>query len=275
VDYRPGTDPHWQNGVTYPTFCRNQQGDTTYDESIAVTGTGGPPPPPPPKTNNIDKQFRGATPFTTYVEFDCAPVGNEDAMKQTLDALSHVESWQAERALWTGVSGQQEVVFPHLAGNTELLDSQNIILQTAAVVVTGSVTALHVVEALGALEGRLADCSNGVGIIHIPQFALPIFDAYGLVRTNGPTLKTLNGNKVVVGAGYPGTSPSGAAPAAGTSWVYATGPIFEYRGEIKTFRPDEMIDRGTNTMRMIAERTYVLGWDCCHIAALVKLSTTV
>jgi len=273
VDYPPSGDGHWQNGVTFESICLTGHGDTTYDECIAVTGVGAQPPPaPPPLSDNIDKIFRGATPFTTYAEFDCSPVGNADAVKRLNEAFARADPWQVERAFWTGVAAQQAVVWPHLAANAALLDPQGIELQTAAVVVTGSTSPLDPVEALGAVEGALANCYNGVGIIHIPQGAVPSFDKWGLLRTNGPTLRTLNGNKVAVGAGYPGTSPAGAAPAAGTSWIYGTGAVFAYKGEVKTHRPNESIDRGKNTIKMIGMRTWVLGWDCCHSAALVKLN---
>lgn len=269
VNMPPAADAHWQNGITFEATC--PIGGTTYDECIAVTGIGA-PPPSATKTNNVDKVFRGATPFTVYAEFDCAPVGNADAVERTRDALARVEPWQVERAFWTGVAGDQEVVWPHLAADGDQLDPQGTVLQTNAVVVTGSGATLSVTEGLGLLEGALADCYGGIGIIHVPQRALPALDGYGLIRQNGSVLRTLNGNRVAVGAGYPGTSPSGAAPAAGTSWLYATGSVVAYRGDIKTFRPNQSIDRSVNTIMMIAERTYVLAWDCCHFAVLVDTS---
>jgi hypothetical protein len=80
---------------------------------------------------------------------------------------------------------------------------------------------------------------------------------------------------VAAGAGYPGTSPAGAAPATGESWIYATGAVTMRRGDIKTFTLSESINRGNNTIEMIAERTYVLGWDCCHFAILVDIGVPI
>ena len=49
---------------------------------------------------------------------------------------------------------------------------------------------------------------------------------------SGVTLRTWNGNLVAAGAGYPGTAPDGSDPAAGTSWIYGTGPVFIYRSDV-------------------------------------------
>jgi hypothetical protein len=81
-------------------------------------------------------------------------------------------------------------------------------------------------------------------------------------------MTTKNGNKVAIGGGYPGSGPDGAPRAANTTWLYATGNVFGYRSNVRVRAPQgaESIDRSNNTIKMIAERTYVLGWDCCHFA---------
>jgi hypothetical protein len=272
----PPDNVHWQNGVTYRTLCPTLTATlSTYDECISVTGTtlvtgAGAPPAPAAKTDNVTPVYRGATPFTVYTEFDCSAVGNPDFEKAGTDSLTRVEPWEVERAFWTGLSGGQTVVFPHLAANAQVVDAQNILLQTAATQVTG--TALHVTQALGALEGQLADCYDGVGVIHIPQRALPRFDALGLIHKNGPVLTTLNGNQVAVGAGYPGSAPDGTAASGSTVWIYATGAVFGYRSPVRVLGMPGAMDRAKNTIKMIAERTYVLGWDCCHFAVPVDIS---
>lgn len=281
VDWRPiqAADTHWLNGITYEPTCSPSVsgfGATTYDECIAVTGIGA-PPAPAAKVDNVDKIFRGATPFTCYVEFDCSAVGNADAAERARDALSRSEGWQLERGFWTGragggPSGTVQVVWPHLASNAQQLDDHGYVLNDAATQVTGGASPMHVVEALGLLEGQLADCYAGAGVVHIPQRLLPTLDAWGLVKTSGSVLKTLNGNRVAVGAGYPGTSPAGTSPTAGGQWMYATGAVFGYRGDVQIFGGGGQMDRSKNTIKMIAERTYVLGWDCCLVAALAAIS---
>jgi hypothetical protein len=281
-DVSPTTagDPHWQQGVTWTSRCVEAgMGSLTYEECIVVTGAGsGPVPPPGSLTGNVGFPDRGATPFTVYTEFDCSPVGNDDALKKAQEALAQTESWQVERAFWTGIAANQPVVWPHLAASQAAVDPQGIILQTAAVVAaSGAGQASNpndVADGLGQLEGVLADCYNGVGVIHVPQFALPSLDAYGLVKATGGVMKTLNGNLVAVGAGYPGTSPTGAARGFGQTWLYATGAIELRRSPVRYFAPKESFDRAENTRKMIAYRTYVIGWDCCHAAVLIGLGTT-
>jgi hypothetical protein len=270
AEFPDASDLHWQNGITYTARCPVTLGALTYDECIAVTGAGGAPPAPEAKTDNVDyPNTRGATPFTVYAKFDCSPVGIIDEARQVAEsALAQAESWQAERAFWTGQIGGQALVFPHLAAGAEILDAQDITLQTAAVTGGGP---FDIAEGLGILEAALVDCWGGAGVIHVPQVALPTLDAWGLVKANGGVLKTTNGNLVAVGAGYPGTSPLGQARPSGQSWLYATGPVFAYRGAARVFQPREAIDRGNNTVEMIAEREFVLGWDCCHQAVLVTL----
>lgn len=267
--------PHWQNGITWQSRCLSPMGRRTYDECIVVTGGGDPPPEPGPKENVVSLELRGAQPFTVYAKFDCALVGMDEALKIATDALAQSEPWQVERGFWNGSDSEaHRVVFPHLAHNAVVLDDQGIELQSpASIVVTGAV---DVATGLGLLESSLANCYNGVGVIHVPTKLLPTLQAYNLVIAQNGKLKTLNGNLVAVGSGYPGTSPTNVAPAAGESWMYATGAVFMYRSDIR-IPADRVssVNRATNTREMIAERTYVLGWDCCHYAVLVDLGVPI
>lgn len=264
----PAAPDHWQTGVTWIDRCPT--GDTTYDECVTVTGTGEAPPAPPAKTENIEQTFRGATAFTVFAEFDCSPVGLADAATVAEDSLARVESSQIESAFWTGAAGGQPgLVLPHLAANAEVLDSSGIVLQSAATI---AVTGDDVAIGLGQLEHQLDQCNaSSQGVIHIPRFALPTFTASLLVTEVNGRLMTQSGNLVVVSGDYPGTSPAGAAPDAGTAWIYATGPVFAYRSDVFATRVPDSFDRAENTVKMIAERTYVIGYSCCLLAALINI----
>ncbi len=258
---------HWQQGVTWTERC--PAGDTTYDECLTVTGTGA-PPAPAAKTGNVTQTTRGATPFTVYAQFECSPVGLADAATVGSDALARVEQHQVETAFWTGTAGGQTVAFPHLAADAEVVDAQDIVLQpTAAPAVTGAADVAH---ALGVLEQELADCYRGQGLIHVPRVALPTLAAWKLARVDeGGRLVTPGGNLIVAGGGYTGSGPDGTAPAAGTSWIYATGAAFGYRSDVYVSPVRESLDRSTNTLHMLAERTYVIGFECCLLAAHIAL----
>lgn len=265
--------PHWQQGVTWSEWCAG--GGTVMDECMAVTGAGA-PSAQASLTNNVTQVNRGATAFTVYAEFDCSPVGQDEERNQAEQALSKVESYQTTRAFWTGKSGYvtgptpTTTVFPHLSANTAITDPQGITLQTAASqYVTGGDDAA---VTLGILESNLASCYGGEGVIHIPYLALPTFVARELCRFDDQgQLRTYAGNRVVAGQGYDGTSPAGAAPAAGTSWIYATGALFGFRSDVVVQPFPGTFDRAENTIKKQAYRTYLYGWECCHLAALVTL----
>lgn len=264
-------DPHWQRGVAFQAPCVT--GATTYDECLVVTGSGGAPPAPAAKVENVDLSLRGVMPFTVYAWFDCSPVGVSGTEREQLaeQALAAVQGWQVERAVWTGVAGGRDVVFPSLDGDTAAVYAQGastVLLQSP--VVTGNSTATDAVTGLGLLEGMLADCHTGVGVVHVPQKALPTL--WPLLKPQGGRLKTLGGFDVAVGAGYPGTGPGGSDPGEGAAWLYGTGPVFAYRGDRLSIRePRDALDRANNTLSLLAERTFAVGWGCCHFAVLVSL----
>jgi hypothetical protein len=268
-------------GITYQSLCDSggpsgHLGASTYAAGcIAVTGTGS-PPSPANLANTVSSVTRGATSFVVYSEFDCAPVGNQQAQATAERALSVAEPWQVENAFWTGQAGGQQVVFPHLAANAVVRDSDGVLLQPSAVNVTGvSGDLLNAATALGLIESAMGDCYGGVGVIHVPDILLPTLDAWDLIKRTGnsPTLYTANGNKVAVGIGFQGTGPDGSNRSGNACWMYGTGNVFGYRSQVRVRAPQgaQAMDRAVNTMRMIAERTYVLGWDCCLFAAQVSL----
>lgn len=274
----PG-DPHWQNGITWSDRCGS--GDTLYEECIAVTGSGGSPTAQAAMASNVVQTNRGATPFACYAEFDCSPVGLADAQSIADDALAKIRNYQLEKAFWTGVAGKtktggvaQTTVFPHLAANTQLLDpnDNSIVLQPAASLAASGGATTDAADGLGQLENALAGSYHGVGVIHIPAFAIQTFAAWDLVEEDGNgNLVTPMGNKVVVGHGYTGSSPAGVAPAAGTTWIYGTGAVFGYQASVDMGSYIELFDRTENTHHMLAQQVYVLGFECALFATQVQL----
>lgn len=268
VQWVDDSDPHWRNGITYPEICGGAS--STFDlcvSSPVVTGSN------PTKSDTGGRNFRGATPFTVFTEVDCSPVGFWDDSEAIIaEALRRYEHLQVEEVFSSGVvKGVSNVMMPHLSANSVILDPSDslITLQTAASVpVTGTV---DVVEGLGILEQSIADCLAGQGTIHV---TIPVFDQMVnelLVFQRNSLWYTAKGNFVVPGSGYTGNSPAGAAPAAGTSWMYATGPVFGYRGaptQVGTRK--DSFNRSVDTLLLIIERTYVLGTVCCHVGVLVS-----
>lgn len=270
------SDAHWRNGVTYEQTCGG--GGTTFDD-YCVTGSGA-----PAKAANIDNEVFGATPFTAMVRIDCSSVGytQEEHMQRGFDALLRVEEWQVERAFWTGtVAGGSGgyTQYPHLAANAQVIDGtinpyQSVILQQAATQVTG--VTLDMIEAIARIEDALDQCVQGKGVIHLTTALFDILSSKFEVETRGNRAYTKRGNAIAVGAGYTGSGPSGAS-TAGVHWMYGTTNIFAYRSQGEpggaypgaTFK--EMFNRDTNTPEIMVERTYVLGYGCCLVAAPVSL----
>lgn len=261
---------HWAAGITYQPLCAGTA--STFDECLVVTGVGA-SPEPAAKTATFTSQRRGATPFTVISRKDCsAPTFWNDAPDEVAEALTEGEGWQVERAFWTGtIDSQVGISHPHLAANAALVVDLDT-LQTAATVVTGN--AVDIVQGLGLLEQALANCYQGQGVIHVPASLGSAMAAWGLIHIEGGRYVTENGNLVSLGRGYTGSSPAGAS-VTGTQWMYATGAVFYARSPLRAFSQVEGFDRASNTLDQLAERTYVVGWDCCHLAIPIDLTATV
>lgn len=280
ADLRGDADPHWRMGVTWQNMC--PIGGTIVEacatSSPAITGA--------PGSYSFSQvngtPLWGATPFTVYAEVDCSAPGFWDQREEMArQALARVETYQVEKAFWTGTaSGVANAVYPHLASTTSLVETSSfgytVTLQPQATIVTGAPLAPSV--ALGALENALADCLQGdAGVIHISNDMVPVMAGNGLIMKDGTRLRTHNGNFVVAANGYPRTGPDGSDPGVGHGWMFATGPIFAYRGnvELLTTPNGAPLVRTTNTVKAIAQRTYLVGFDCCLFAVLTSPSAIV
>jgi hypothetical protein len=145
--------------------------------------------------------------------------------------------------------------------NPFLADATLTILPTAAgVAQTADV-------ALSWLENAIGETGQ-MGMIHTTPAvgaALEGSGGYQLETRSGVLLTTANSTPVALDGGYIGTSPSlHPALAAGTDWMFATGPIQVRRnGDIQGIPEDifEATDRATNEVTFMAERDYLVTWD--------------
>ena len=253
--------PQWRLGLQWQATCPDADGTygecTTIDGGIAIA----------PKGETWERQTRGATPVTVYSSIDCAPVGEWDELSpRNREALIRSEERELERIFWTGeaTTGSGDItIFPHLAATAPVVDGTDII-QPAATVVTAIPQTIEV--GIGMLEDAMRDCYPGTATLHVPiRLAALMAEAYLLAPRSGTMFTSSVGSKVVLG-NYPGTSPAGVA-APGVTWVFATGEVFYQREATPhTFRNVDSFDRDVNTLSTIAERTYVIGWDCCLLA---------
>lgn len=108
-------------------------------------------------------------------------------------------------------------------------------------------TALSPSGALATVEELLGTNYMGTGVIHMSRGTASRLGTE-LVR-NGDRIETLIGTPVAVGAGY----------TAGGPTIYGTGALNVVRGDLEVVSAWNM---AINDELILAERTYVAGWDC-------------
>lgn len=254
--------PQWRLGFQWLATCPDADG--TYGECTRLDGT----PIAPPKDETWDWEARGATPVTIYSRIDCAPVSEWNQLSpRNQQALIRSEERELERIFWTGEAVQDSgdiTVYPHLAHDGLTIFDGDDLMQPNPTIVTAIPQTIEV--GIGMLEDAMRECYPGVATLHVPiRLASLMAEAVLLSPRAGTMFTSSVGSKVIFGS-YPGTSPDGTE-TPGVTWVFATGEVFYQREPAPhTFTPVESLDRDVNTLSMIAERTYVIGWDCCLMA---------
>jgi len=258
LTFRPNGADRWETGVTFETLsCEPLEGiGPAQCEDGQTTGL--------PKTVTVATGAVGddgsALPFTVYGHFACSPVGwtPEQAQARAELQLTTREEARVEQAFWTAD-----------LGNTPSLEDGG----TTDISVAGA----DVTESLGLLEDWIATNYGSQGLIHVTRETALVGLTLGALETSGGRLRTRLGTPVVAGAGYPGTGPAGEAAAASTAWAFVTPALFGYRSEIFTSsnRSGDLFDRAQNDLYAVAERSYLLGFDPCGVAAALATLTAV
>jgi hypothetical protein len=271
-------DPHWQVGIQWqPDACAADRSVT------AFCWAGGPASGTPAKIPSASgAASTAAEPYTVYAYTTCAPVGwgdrLEDMIARATRQLDAGEGRAVERVFWAGAPDGGPTVFPHLAHDAQVLANpqgpMTVELQPAATVVTGT---FRIIDAVAAVEGALAACYGGEGVIHIPCDALTGLAAMGALVRDGPNIRTWAGNKVAVYSANLKTAPDHSTAAAGSAWVYGTGAVWAWRSPVKPAgqKPSSFVGRNDNSTVYVVERTYVIDWDCCLFAAKGGYNTSV
>lgn len=210
---------------------------------------------PPAKGFEPPPGIADATPITVVGTWTCSLVGFtvEEAQRRARQHLELGEQHAVERALWTG-EGENG---PRLAHP----DTVNL----------GEVHC--VTDLLSVLEAYANTHAVGETVLHAPRAVLPYLVDNGVVIQvgGGSRLETVYGLKVAGGAGYTGanTGPDGTPAPAGSWWVYMTGAMKIWRGPV-VMPPDPTagFSRCNNEMIALAERQYMVGWDCFTVGVL-------
>lgn len=254
ADIIPMTDPHMENGVEWLPF----------DCNMAEVYCNGCTFPGDTKTYHPQRPLRVATPFAVYGSWACSPVGFslEEAQTRARKNLEYGE-WRAiERTFWTGVAGAT--------------DTEMDLADTGVTDLTPVGGALSIVSGMAVLEDYLGEFSGCLGTIHAPRGLVSTMGSAFQLMIGGDTLRTHLGTLIAAGGGYNiNTGPGGATPAVGEVWMYATGPVHIWQGEVfdtpPTSQAYSMVNREINDLAAVAERVVVVGYECGIAAARVKL----
>lgn len=206
-------------------------------------------------------------PFMVYATVTCGSVGfsYEEQRSLVVERLKSVEQGVVETIFSTGTFGQ----------DPSLLAADGIVTVTG-----GGTTSVEVVSELErAMYCGFDTTASNYGPAAYLHMPIPVFNdlkSEHLIEL-GPDGRWRTPMGSVVSAGcYAGNDPAGVAAADGTFWIYATGQTTVWR------TPDEAIqvapvegslDRATNQMLMLAEREYVVTYECNGFAKPVTLWT--
>jgi hypothetical protein len=123
--------------------------------------------------------------------------------------------------------------------------------------------------ALGLLEEWMADVVGALGVIHIPRRGIGVFGKH--VAPSGTRQQTKLGQPVAFGTGYRNLAPGGGAAAAGTVWVWATGPVQVNRSGIEPLGSGaEAMTLRQNSTTVYATEVVSVGYEAGAVAVPVK-----
>jgi hypothetical protein len=177
-----------------------------------------------------------------------------------------------EHELWNGTVREGE-------------SHDNRSLTSASATILNSGTALSARRALALLEHSIGLASHfgEQGVIHVTR------DVASLLASNSNMLfheegkdhlQTFGGTPIIVGSGYSGNGPDGATGAAASAtnkWIYATGTVRTYVGDIDVVNDNLAqaydVSGNKNDMRLKAIRPVAVYFDTSiHLAVRVDLT---
>lgn len=253
------TDVHWEGaGINWEDDLCGDGVQTFLDLCPPATGFT--------KPTQRGLNFCESDPFIAVGSFDCTPVGRPagEAFDIARRRLLAWEGSQVERTLWTGITSNGTVSPSFSAGNSTCGISPVDVNPAGAV---------NPVSAISKLEVALADSIACGGIIHVPYSLLAYLKVNRLVEVIGDKLYSPSGYQIVAGQGYPGSGPANVAAAAGTAWIFATGPMVIARSNVIMVPGSvpEAVNRTINNVTVRAERVYSVGFTCSLLAVRVTL----
>lgn len=200
-------------------------------------------------------------PFIVFTTLECGSVGYTDAEMRALvfERLRSIEQSQVEIVFSTGA----------VAAAPALLATSGI--QTLA---GAGDSAVNIVSELE----RAMYCTTKYGPQAYLHMAIPVFNQLKsdhLIEFDGTRWRTPLGTVVSTGC-YANNDPAGVAPADGVFWIYITGQTTVWRtpdDAVQIAPVEGSFNRTTNQWMMLAEREYVVTYECAGWAKPVTLWT--
>lgn len=247
-------DPHaWLGGVQFITGnCGQAVG---YEVNCAPSLAA--------KTFANEPSYEVATPFVVYAGRLCGTVGftEQESQRLTFNKLKAFEQSVVENVFSRQLFGQS----PGLSNNP------------SAQVVTVA-AGINFAEAIGRLEAAFYANYGYAGVIHAPFQAgmhmasqhLLFPDSEHPLPGNQRVWRTESGSAVSIG-NYAGNSVLDVAPVAGHQWIYMTPPVKIWRqsdAQVFVSPIEGSLNRATNQETWLAERSYVMGFECDEVYAV-------
>lgn len=199
-------------------------------------------------------------PFTIVASYGCAGISGEEARQILARRITQYEPAAVEKVFWEGTYG----IYPSL--------------RHGYVEPTDPLRPTGIVRAVAALEDAISwNGFAGTPVIHAPRWVYPFAAAANLIIRDRNVLRTPADTQWAFGSGYTsiiGPHDQDSEPVGSfETWMYITGPIQQWRSEI-FINPDarSSLNRETNVVEAVAERTYVLAQDCKAYATLADLT---
>lgn len=190
-------------------------------------------------------------PFAVYKGVECTYLADDDSdwARHGLELTEHIAVEQ----------GMRDALFD---GATDLTPTPG--------------TAIAVRDGIALLEGWAGANYGGVPILHMDRRVASLgLSAESLTFDLNYTITTKQGALVANGGGYYNMDgPTGAAPAAGTAWIYVTGAVVVARLPVVVNRVIPGLDESgahINLQRALAERMIAVTAECILAAVLVDV----
>lgn len=210
-------------------------------------------------------------PFMVFATVTCPAVGFNEAerVELVMQRLKSVEQSVVEEIFSTGTFGQ----------DPSLLAADGITTVTG-----GGTTSVEVVSELErAMYCGFGGVASNYGVPAYLHMPIPVFNdlrSEHLIEFDGTRWRTPMGSVVSTGC-YAGNDPDGVAAADGVFWIYITGQTTVWRSsdEFVAEHVRAMVSNGgsfnrtTNEMLLLAEREYVVTYECNGFAKPVTLWT--